>query len=78
MAPATPGSTARLPARSSIIPLLVFDYYANETFAGSIGGSGAVTTIGNHVLTLTGTNTYSGLTTVSAGTLQLGTGAGRL
>ena len=55
---------------------LVFYYNSNETFAGPISGSGAVSTLGGNVLTLTNSaNSYSGLTTVSAGTLQLGSGA---
>jgi autotransporter-associated beta strand protein len=41
------------------------------TFGGAIGGSGGMTKIGNSTLTLSGDNTYSGNTTVSAGTLAL-------
>ena len=56
--------------------VLAFDEAANETFGGAIGGGGALTTLGGHTLTLTNIETYSGLTTISAGTLQLGNGAG--
>lgn len=42
------------------------------SISGVISGTGSLTKIGNAVLTLTGTNTYSGGTTISAGALQLG------
>jgi autotransporter-associated beta strand protein len=41
---------------------------------GETGGSFGFTKVGNNTLTLTGLNTYSGTTTVSAGTLQIGNG----
>ena len=53
---------------------MAFNYAANETFAGAIGGNGALTTLGSHTLTLTNIETYSGPTTISAGTLMLGNG----
>ena len=56
--------------------VLAFNYAANETFAGQISGNGALTTLGSHTLTLTNVETYSGPTTISAGTLQLGNGSG--
>ncbi|RYF13459.1 MAG: autotransporter outer membrane beta-barrel domain-containing protein [Comamonadaceae bacterium] len=40
----------------------------------AIGGTGAVTQAGTDVTVLTGTNTYTGPTTVSVGTLQIGNG----
>jgi fibronectin-binding autotransporter adhesin len=43
-------------------------------FATVISGSGNVTQAGAGTLTLNGTNTYTGATTISAGTLQIGTG----
>ena len=51
-------------------------------FATVIGGTGGVTQAGSGTLILSGTNTYSGATNITAGTLQvsnasaLGTGAG--
>jgi autotransporter-associated beta strand protein len=51
---------------------------SNSTFSGVIeDGSGtvALTKTGSSDLTLTGTNTYSGGTTISAGTLQVGDGS---
>lgn len=47
---------------------------ASSTFSGPIGqtaGTVALTKIGSGTLTLSGANTYTGLTTVSAGTLTL-------
>ena len=39
--------------------------------SGSLGGTGGLTKIGGGVLTLSGTNTYSGPTVVNAGTLRV-------
>ncbi len=48
----------------------------SSTFAGAIGGSGGLIKQGSSsTFTLTGTNTYGGLTRVSAGTLRVGDGA---
>ena len=44
----------------------------NATLAGTISGSGPLTKIGAGVLTLSGSSTYSGATSVNAGTLQAG------
>ncbi len=49
---------------------LIFNQTIAGTFSDVISGSGTLTKIGGGTLTLTGTNTYSGGTTVSAGTLQ--------
>jgi autotransporter-associated beta strand protein len=46
----------------------------NDTFAGIISGTGGLTKVGTGVFTLAGDNTYSGTTTISAGTLQIGAG----
>jgi outer membrane autotransporter protein len=48
---------------------LVFDQAANSTFGGNISGTGSFTKLNAGNLTLTGTNTYSGGTTITAGTL---------
>jgi autotransporter-associated beta strand protein len=51
---------------------LVFDRTGASSFGGSITGTGSLATIGGGLLTLAGSNGYSGGTTVSTGTLQLG------
>ena len=49
---------------------------ARVTYANTIGGSLGLTKLGaNTTLTLTGSNTYTGVTTIASGTLQLGDGA---
>ena len=53
---------------------LVFNLSTNTTFAGVISGSGGLTQVGGGILTLLGSNTYTGNTMVSAGTLQVGNG----
>ncbi|MBT3374776.1 MAG: hypothetical protein HN406_04215, partial [Lentisphaerae bacterium] len=45
---------------------------ASTTFSGIISGSGGLAKSGNGTFTISGANTYTGVTTVSAGTLQLG------
>jgi len=56
---------------------LTFGNATNQTFAGSIGGTGGVVKQGSGRQTLTGSNTYTGGTTINAGTLAL-SGAGSL
>ena len=54
---------------------LVFNVAASQNYGNVISGSGALNVIGAGLLSLTGSNTYSGPTTIGGGTLQLGTGA---
>lgn len=49
----------------------------NATRTGVISGSGSLTKTGTGILTLTAVNTYSGLTVVSAGELDLHTAGGQ-
>ncbi|MEG0868268.1 MAG: autotransporter-associated beta strand repeat-containing protein [Hafnia sp.] len=56
---------------------LVFNRNNSMTLAGTLSGSGQVIQAGSGRTLLTGTNTFSGGTTVSAGTLQLGDGGTR-
>jgi autotransporter-associated beta strand protein len=53
---------------------LAFDRSDSLTFGGAISGTGGLVQLGSGILILTGTNTYSGGTTISAGTLQIGDG----
>lgn len=46
----------------------------NTTFSGVLSGTGALVKMGAGTLTLTGSNSYSGGTTISAGTLVIGNG----
>ncbi|HEX4028170.1 MAG TPA: autotransporter-associated beta strand repeat-containing protein [Rhizomicrobium sp.] len=53
---------------------LAFDYSGSSTiFSGTITGAGGVNQMGGTAV-LTATNTYSGGTTITAGTLQIGNG----
>ncbi len=54
---------------------LIFNRSNDITYAGAISGTGTVTKLGDQLLTLTGNSTFTGLTTISAGTLQIGNGA---
>ncbi len=45
-----------------------------RTYSGVISGAGALTKDGSGALTLTGTNTYTGTTTISNGTVNVGNG----
>ena len=53
---------------------LAFNRSDDVTFAGLISGSGDVVKQGGGILTLTADNSYTGGTTIAAGTLQLGAG----
>ena len=50
---------------------LTFDTSADQTLSGVISGTGALNKSSTGTLTLSNTNTYNGLTTVTAGTLAL-------
>ena len=51
---------------------LVFDRNNNLTYGGVISGTGILTKSGAGILTLTGNNSFTGGTTITAGTLQIG------
>ncbi|OXJ22576.1 hypothetical protein CFB82_40080, partial [Burkholderia sp. HI2714] len=59
---------------------LVFNVSGTTTVSGLISGTGSLTQAGTGTAILASNNTYSGVTTISAGTLQVGNGgaAGKL
>ena len=65
--PGEPGSIVSSVVNNS--GTLVFNRVEDLTYAGAISGTGTVTKQGAGKLVLTGTHTYTGATTVSAGTL---------
>ena len=54
----------------------LFGSNSNQTLGGVISGTGALTKNGTGTLTLSGANTYTGTTTVSAGTLDFAPDSG--
>ena len=64
------GNTTSLSGNIANSGVVEFNQTTNGTYAGVISGTGQLSKIGTAVLTLTGANTYTGLTTVSAGTLS--------
>jgi fibronectin-binding autotransporter adhesin len=56
--------------------LLAFNRADNVTYSGVISGSGGVAQWGSNDLTLTGSNTYTGPTSINAGVLTVGSVAG--
>lgn len=55
--------------------VLTFDRSDTSTVSGTISGTGAVIQLGSGTTILTAANTYSGGTTITAGTLQIGNDA---
>src|SRR5439155_23193514 len=53
---------------------LVFNLASNATVFGAISGTGGLSQTGSGTLILAGTDTYSGGTTIAAGTLRVGPG----
>jgi fibronectin-binding autotransporter adhesin len=53
---------------------LIFNRSNALTYGGVISGTGTVQKLGAGTLTLTGDSTYTGTTTISAGSLQVGNG----
>ena len=63
------GNTSSLPGDIVNNGAIVFDQERSGTYAGSMAGGGTLTKVGSGTLTLTGTNSFSGGTTVFDGTL---------
>jgi fibronectin-binding autotransporter adhesin len=62
-------TTSSLPVNIINNSTLAFNQSTNGTFSKVISGTGGVTNAGTGIVTLSGVNTYSGGTTISAGTL---------
>jgi len=54
---------------------LIFNHSDELTYAGIISGTGSLIKLGAQGLILLGNNTYTGITTITAGTLQVGNGS---
>ncbi len=65
------GSTASLQGNIVNNASVVFDQNTDGTYAAAMSGSGALTKLGAGNLTIGGVNTFSGPTTVNAGTLTV-------
>jgi fibronectin-binding autotransporter adhesin len=68
------GTTGSITGNVTDNGTLAFDRSDAVTFSGVISGAGSLVQLGAGTLVLTGSNTYSGVTTISAGTLQVGNG----
>ncbi len=69
------GDTASLQGGIVNNAAVTFAQATTGTYAGSVSGTGSLTKSGNGTLTVTGSLGHSGGTTVSAGTLQVGSGS---
>src|SRR5699024_12417555 len=68
------GTTGAIVGNVANSGTLAFDRSDDVTFDGVISGNGSLVQQGHGTLTLTGTHTYTGGTTIAAGTLQIGDG----
>lgn len=63
--------TSTTPGGAVLTSSLIFDQSFNGSFAGAITGDGAFVKRGSGEVVLTGANTFTGVTTVEAGTLSV-------
>ena len=68
---AGPGTLALANSASSAVALSVGNNSANTTFSGMLQGAGSLTKVGSGTLLLTGSNIYTGATTVNQGILSV-------
>ncbi len=68
------GTTGSVAGNITDNAALVFNRSNSVTYGGIVSGTGTLTQAGTGTTILTGDNTYTGTTTISAGTLQLGNG----
>lgn len=66
------GTTDSLQGNIANSGTVVFDQSTSGIYAGNISGIGTLTKLGNGTVILTGANAYEGTTTISEGTLQVG------
>ncbi|MBN9536276.1 MAG: autotransporter-associated beta strand repeat-containing protein, partial [Alphaproteobacteria bacterium] len=66
------GSAANLQGNITNNAIVYFGQDADGTYSGVMSGGGTLSKFGSATLTLTGLNTYQGLTQVTAGTLAVG------
>src|SRR5205823_6956213 len=71
------GMTGSIVGDVSDSGVLAFNRSDSVTFRGVISGAGSLVNLGTGTLILTGSNTYTGGTIISAGTLQIGNGGTR-
>lgn len=68
------GSTGLISGNVTNNGAMIVNLSSSATYAGVVSGNGTFEKAGSNTLSLTGTNTFTGGTTISAGTLQIGSG----
>jgi autotransporter-associated beta strand protein len=68
------GNITLTAADNTAVTLSVGSNNSSTTYSGTLSGLGGLTKVGSGEFTLSGANTYTGLTTASSGTLRIGNG----